>query len=288
MKILGVVTSFYPDINELEKNINSFLSEIEHLIIWENTPKENSQIYKLIEKLNSAKIEVRTTGQNEFLAVPFNLCARFAEENNFTHMLTMDQDSCFFENNLTRFIQHSNEYKDFDKVAIFAPVHFDSRSNNLKPISENKFSKLNYSMTSGNLLSLKCLKEVGAFLDNLFIDWVDEEICIRICKMQFHIVQINNIFMEHFVGNGSGSVRFFGKTKYYDDYAPIRFYYITRNLYILSKMYPAEAQRIKKRWKRQLIKTIKYDNHKKTLKIKYVIQGLYDYLNGVSGPYQRK
>ena len=266
-------------------NIKSYIDNVHKLIIIDNSDVDNSG---LLSELEHSKTIYIANNENRGIATALNQGCNLAIENKAEWVLTMDQDSCFFENNLTRFIQHSNEYKDFDKVAIFAPVHFDSRSNNLKPISENKFSKLNYSMTSGNLLSLKCLKEVGAFLDNLFIDWVDEEICIRICKMQFHIVQINNIFMEHFVGNGSGSVRFFGKTKYYDDYAPIRFYYITRNLYILSKMYPAEAQRIKKRWKRQLIKTIKYDNHKKTLKIKYVIQGLYDYLNGVSGPYQRK
>jgi hypothetical protein len=49
-------------------------------------------------------------------------------------------------------------------------------------------------------------------------------------------------------------------------------------------MYPSEAHRIKKRWKRQLRKMIKYDNHNKALKIKYVIQGLYDYMIGRTGP----
>ncbi len=78
MKILGVISSFYPDIIELERNINSFLPEIDHLILWENTPKEKSYIQQLIERLKSTKVEVRTTGENEYLAVPFNMCPQFA------------------------------------------------------------------------------------------------------------------------------------------------------------------------------------------------------------------
>jgi hypothetical protein len=93
--------------------------------------------------------------------------------------------------------------------------------------------------------------------------------------------------MEHFVGNGTGKMRIFGKIKYYDDYAPIRFYYITRNLFILSKMYPLEAYPLKMRWKRLVRKTVKYDIHNKYSKIKYLIQGWLDYKLGITGPYQR-
>ena len=33
---------------------------VNHLIIWENTPQKDSNIYELIEKLNQEHLEVRT------------------------------------------------------------------------------------------------------------------------------------------------------------------------------------------------------------------------------------
>ena len=92
-KLCAIVTSYYPSLEELEQNIRSYLSDVDKLIIWENTPKDESRIQELADKLNGEKVEVRTTGQNEFLAKPFNICIKWAKENNYTHFLTLDQDS---------------------------------------------------------------------------------------------------------------------------------------------------------------------------------------------------
>ena len=73
MKILGIVTSYYPDLNELKHNINSYINGLDALIIWENTPKEYSQIQTIKEYLNNEKITVWTTGKNEYIAKPFNI-----------------------------------------------------------------------------------------------------------------------------------------------------------------------------------------------------------------------
>ena len=282
-KLYGIVVWYYPTIENVN-NINSYIDCIHKLIIIDNSNIDNSN---LISDFDSSKIIYIAKKENIGMASALNQGCRFAIESGAEWVLTMDQDSCFFENNLSEFIQDANDYLEFDKVAIFAPVHFDTRNNNQKPVLEDKYSKIKYTMTSGNILSLSHLQNFGFFMDKLFIDWIDEEICIRICKLQLQIVQINRIFMEHFVGNGTGKMRIFGKIKYYDDYAPIRFYYITRNLFILSKMYPLEAYPLKMRWKRLVRKTVKYDIHNKYSKIKYLIQGWLDYKLGITGPYQR-
>lgn len=282
-KLYGIVIWYYPSLTNVD-NINSYIDFVHKLIIIDNSGVDNSALLSGFDSLKTIYI---ANNENRGMATALNQGCKLAIENGAEWALTMDQDSSFFENNLSSFIQEVNEYAEFDKVAIFAPVHFDSRNNNQKRIFENKYSKINYTMTSGNILSLENLQKVGFFLEDLFIDWVDEEICIRFCKLKLQIVQINKIFMEHFVGNGRGKTKIFGHTKYFDNYAPIRFYYITRNVFILSKLYPSEAHRLKKRWKRLVRKTIKYDNQNKILKIKYIIHGLFDYKIGATGSYKR-
>ena len=193
MKILGVVTSFYPDIDELERNIKSFLPEIEHLLIWENTPKEKSYINKLIEKLNSNKVEVRTTGQNEYLAVPFNLCAKFAAENNFTHLLTMDQDSCFFDEHFKKYI---SEIKNFtsQNVAAFGP---NSSSRDQK-INDNQ--EVDHIFISGAIYPLELFFELNGFNEELVIDAIDTEYCFKAKEKNYKIIVFRNVNLEHNMG----------------------------------------------------------------------------------------
>lgn len=283
-KLFGIVIWYFPTLENVG-NIHSYLGNIQKLIIIDNSDIDNSG---LLSEFERTKIIYVANKENKGIAAALNQGCKLALENGADWVLTMDQDSFFQENNVSNFIQLANEYEDFEEVAIFTPVHFDSRNNIQKPNFENKYTQLNYTMTSGNLLSIKALQKVGFFLEELFIDWVDEEICLRICKMKLQIVRINTVFLEHFVGNGTRKINFLGFPKYVDDYNPIRFYYITRNVLIICKLYPSEAKRLKKRWNRIVRKTIFYDNIDKFLKIKYIIHGVLDYKFKLTGSYKRK
>jgi glycosyltransferase involved in cell wall biosynthesis len=283
-KLFGIVIWYYPTLENVGK-IKSYIDVVQQLIIIDNSDVDNSG---LLLDFDRSKIIYIPNFDNNGMATALNQGCKLAIDKGAEWVLTMDQDSCFFENNLPDFIQKSNEYTEIEKVAIFCPVHFDSRNRKQKPVFENQYAVINYTMTSGNLLSLNHLKVIGFFQDDLFIDWVDEDICIRISILQLQIVQINSIFLEHFVGNGSGKINFFGVSKHFDDYAPIRFYYITRNVLRLCKKYPSQANRLKKRWKRLVRKTVMYDNKHKLLKIKFILIGLYDYFTGKTGSIEGK
>lgn len=281
--LVGIVVWFYPTLENVS-NINSYISNVLKLIVIDNSDVDNSS---LLSGFDNSKIIYIANKKNTGIAAALNQGCKIGLEIGAEWVLTMDQDSSFLENNLVTFISTANKYNNFDKVAIFAAIHFDSRNNNQKPVFEKLYSEITYTMTSGNLLSIKHLQELGYFLESLFIDWVDEEICLRICKMNLLIVQLNNIFLEHYVGNGTKKIIFFGHPKFIDNYSPIRYYYITRNVLTVSKLYPSHAKRLKKRWKRLLRKTVFYDNANKWLKIKYVLRGLFDYLMNSTGSYKK-
>ena len=282
--LFGIVIWYYPSSENVD-NINSYLDNVHKLIIIDNSDIDNS---KLLSGFENSKIIYIANKGNKGVAAALNQGCKLGIKSGAEWMLTMDQDSFFLEDNLSDFIKYANEYVEFEKVAIFTPIHFDSRNSHQKPVFNTTYSESRYTMTSGNLLSLQSLKNVGFFLEDLFIDWVDEEICLRICKKNLQIVQVNPVFLEHFVGNGMKKVKFFGMSKYIDDYSPIRFYYITRNVLIISKLYPSEAKRLKMRWKRLVRKTLFYDNSAKVLKIKYIIRAIFDYQSDITGPYMKK
>ena len=260
-------------------NVKSYFDEVSVLIIIDNSDVDNSS---LLSDLDQSKTIYLANLENIGLASALNLGCKLALSKGAKWVLTMDQDSSF-ETNLLNYIKLSNEFDEFDSVAIFFPTHFETCQWKVKPIVQTKYTVTNYAITSGNLLSLKYIEQVGFFMDELFIDWVDEEICLRITKLNLKIVRVNAVFLKHLIGNGTKKINFFGKTKFFDDYAPIRYYYITRNLFVLCKLYPSEAKRLKMRWYKQLRKIIFYDNQNKLRKINYLIKGLFHYFIGKTG-----
>jgi len=282
--LVGIVVWYFPD-NKNVSNIHSYLKDLNHLIIIDNSDNDNSH---LVVEFDQSKIRYFPNLQNNGIASALNHGVKYAKECNAEWVLTLDQDSSFLNHDLKQYIKIANEYSELNQVAIFCPTYFDSRSDFHNHILTENYTEINHTMTSGNLLSINMLLKTGYFNENLFIDWVDEELCIRIRLNQLKIIRVNPIILNHFVGKGTHKIKFFGFDKSFDDYEPIRYYYITRNVFYVSKLYPEEAKKIMHRWKRMLRKTIMYDNINKFLKLYYLIRGFADYSLNKSGPFHNK
>jgi len=232
MKIIGVVSAYYPDLIELEKNINSYLPWIDYLIIWENTPKSESNIDLLIQKVNNPKIEVRTTGKNEYLANPFNQCIRWAQTEGYTHVLTMDQDSFFkptyFEQYI-KIIENSTE----DKVAAFGP---NSCHRNEKG---GEIVQVKYIFLSGAIFPIDSFLKLGCFDEKLLIDAIDTEFCLRSIDQKYKVLLLLPIYLDHEMGYRRK--HWTGLTLV--SYSAQRTYYFIRNSLWLWKRFPENYER---------------------------------------------
>jgi rhamnosyltransferase len=92
-------------------------------------------------------------------------------------------------------------------------------------------------MTSGNILNLEIAERVGLFNEELFIDHVDNEFCLRLNKAGFRVLYANS-FLTHELGKYK-SVFIFGKRAGgFLSHSPERLYYFVRNsLYILKRYF---------------------------------------------------
>jgi rhamnosyltransferase len=225
-KLCAVVSSYFPDLEELEENVNSYLPWVDKLIVWENTPKTESNVDELVKRLNNTKIEIITTGQNEYLAGPFNTCVKWAKENGFTHILTMDQDSRFenghFEYYRELITQFSNEL-----IAVFAP-------NSQKYDVGSAVLEKDNVISSGAVMPLEIFDKVGLFNEDFLIYHVDIEFCRRVRSYGFKIIVFTNITLIH----NEGYKRKMGMGLILNNYSAQSTYYIIRNSILLWKLYP--------------------------------------------------
>ena len=232
MKLLGVLSTYYPDLIDLERNIISYLDGLDYLIIWENTPKEKSNIDQIIKIINSSKLEIRSTGKNEFLAKPFNTCVKWAEENGFTHVLTMDQDSYFEKDKFLKFLEFVEENTD-EKIAIFAPI-INSDEN-----KKGKMVECESVITSGSIHTISIFKAVGYYREDLMIHMGDVDFCLKVRRLGAKIVCFPEIVLKHQLGYACT-----GKFGFkINPYTAASTYYIVRNNLILWKDYPDNFSR---------------------------------------------
>ena len=67
MKLLAAIITYYPDATPLRRNIEAILGEVDHLVIWENTPAPK-HIDCRPDWLASTAVTYLGTGENEFIA----------------------------------------------------------------------------------------------------------------------------------------------------------------------------------------------------------------------------
>ena len=215
MKVVGVLIAYNPNIELLEKNINSYMSDLNKLIIVNNSSYSLEKKIKFSEEV-SKKIEIINLFDNMGIAKAQNIGMEKAYNDGADYVLQLDQDSIFEEKGVINLLSSFESLlKNGIKVGILGPS-IDNYSNyNKKTIKEKTikekrmivienryYKKVKEIISSGALISKEAYTKVGGVMEELFIDYVDTEYCWRIKKMGFEVIQDLNVRLFHSIGNG--------------------------------------------------------------------------------------
>lgn len=226
MKLVAVVVTYYPDLNEAIQNIKQYINYIDQLIIWENTPIKDRHLHK-IELLDyDYKITYLGGDSNEGIAYALNRSIEWSTEKGYTHVLTMDQDSsfCNFEH-YKNIVEKSSSEKD---IAIYSP-------NVNKGISfNNDLKEVQFSITSGSIFNLDIFRQIGLFREDYFIDAVDFEFCFRAKRYKILTYIVVNADLNQMFGNLTKTDLGFHS----NNYSAFRTFFIARNYIWMWREYP--------------------------------------------------
>jgi rhamnosyltransferase len=279
-ELYGVVVWYNPTQSELN-NLASYIHELKKLFVVDNSTKNNAAMLDGCSYTNVQYIPLR---QNMGIATALNIACELALKENAKWMLTMDQDSTFEKGGLGRLISEANTFEHRDQVGIFAPrysvvgaLHKPNRA-----VAQFKEEK-EMVMMSGNLLNLSAYVKVGAFRDDFFIDIVDIEFCWRLLRQKYKIITVCNAILRHRLGDGIMVTRFFGVKKFFDDHAPLRKYYLARNLLYMGRLHPQCKKYVRIKLLKQIKKVVLYDYHQKWTKLWYMLKGIRHYQLGIFG-----
>lgn len=282
MKLVGTVILYNPEL-DVSKNIYTYLDQIEKLYVIDNSSTESVFIKE--EFSNNKKVVYIPNLQNVGIATALNKALELAEIDGYDFLLTMDQDS-YFESGSETLEQMLFRINQNENLAIISPIHHYPIGKNQQGKSRTPIDKV-VVMTSGNIVRVNLIKSVGGYKDELFIDYVDHEICLRLNKLGFNVELYDHYKVVHSLGNVNEK-KFLWKKVYPTNYSYIRHYYRTRNrLYVYKtygKNFPKYIRTEKMNFIKDVLKVILFENNK-LKKIKYFILGYIDYKKNKLGKY---
>ena len=230
MNIAGVVILYHPDINQLSENINTYVSGLKQLYIYDNSETQTPGIEAALNQLHPS-IKYHFFSANQGIGQRLNQAVEAAVQSQYDYLLTMDQDSSFKPGDFElykSFIQ-KEDYTNVAQFGVNCQPH-------ITMMNEQPQEALTL-ITSGSILNLSLVKRVGDFNEGLFIDFVDAEFSYRVVQNGFINLMFSTILLNHSLGKlvpGRSLATF--KKSLRIIHSPIRAYYITRNgLYLLFK-----------------------------------------------------
>ena len=263
-------------------NINSYLDDIDLLFAIDNSETINLEIIGLIIK--SPKIQYINNNGNQGVAKALNIAAKQAIERGYEWLLMMDQDSSFNFSGLQKYLHCTKTFPHSD-VALFSPNRFINPDTNVSCSFTEKLTAI----TSGSLLNLHLYTSIGEFDENLFIDEVDHDYCLRAHLNHYKIIEFETIYLHHQIGTQE-AIKRHGKIQLINIHSPLRHYYMTRNcLFIFSKYHNYFPEFTRRRiW--EVIKTLLFAliySKERIQRLQYIFKALGHFLIGRKGKYGR-
>jgi rhamnosyltransferase len=231
---VGAVIVFYHPDDACFKNANKLAARVECVVVDNTegvTPHARSRLLPAVHYLPS--------GNNEGIASAFNRGIEHLRRLRCDKAFLFDQDSAPDEQLLAELPRAMTELAKTDqRVALVGPVYVDDRLGGPTPFVRFAHWRLlrvpaegnapistDFLISSGSCVDLHMWDHIGPLQDELFIDFVDLEWCVRAKRKGFSLYGIPWVHMNHSLGGEP--IRVFGRT--YPSHSATRHYYLFRN-----------------------------------------------------------
>ena len=234
MKYICGIVLFNPELERLKLNISNICQQVSKIVFVDNASSNLSEIRELI--LQYKDIELICNDTNRGIACALNQIFEYALSQGFEWVLTLDQASWVDSYLIVKY--NSVLEKESSEIGVLSPniIDINVDKNNIKTYLGEGVQEIRRCITSGSLTRIECWNRVGKFDELLFIDEVDFDFCERVAKTDYKILQVNDTYINHEIGN-SKIINFLGLKIRVLNHNAFRKYYIARNIMIIGYKY---------------------------------------------------
>lgn len=250
--------TYEPDLDRLHRVVSAVSAQVRGLLLLDNSTSKASQA-AVLELAN------RTTGTsyvglwgNRGLGAAYNQGVDLARAQRADYVLLLDQDSIVAEDMVAHLVAafaeggSSTDVHATHPIAACGPRYVDRLTGRRSVLLGNRglsMGRLEEPATpqaraasamlisSGSLIPLTVLDELGGFDEGFFIDHIDTDFCLRAAAKQMQLWVVAAAGMEHELGHAQQRI-WFGRWHDLPIHDPSRLYYIFRNsLRLMARPY---------------------------------------------------
>ena len=234
----GIVL-YNPDMSRVESSISAIMSQVDRLLLVDNGSDDDVVIRQLAKK--NADIHIIRNDENKGIAYALNQICDYAQSHDCKWAFTLDHDTICPSGIINALLSHSND----EVTGIVCPaVFYEGLNVETKSKTDNDVEDIKACMTSASLTSLKAWKEVGGFNESYFIDYVDNDFCMKLKLKGYSIIRVKSCFINHQLGK-SRSIKMLGNYQTGTSHSPLRCYYMMRNNILFLKEYKSHLPLLK-------------------------------------------
>ena len=241
-RIFAVVVTYEPDGVLLSRLLQALSPQVTGGIVVNN----GHSLPLSDEYLRRVGFAARHLRSNTGVATALNTGFQWAEAQNAEFVITFDQDSEPASDMVSRLLgAYQNLVASGRQVGAVGPQQVDRRTGQradfMAPISwrrrrvmpaAGQTVEVDHLITSGCLVPMAAWKSAGAFLDPLFIDYVDIEWSLRLRHRGWHLCAVGDATLTHSIGDDIK--HWCGRQIPW--HSPLRHYFMFRNGVYLQKL----------------------------------------------------
>jgi rhamnosyltransferase len=296
-KVCAIVVSFFPDMATIRRLFAATVSQVDALVLIDNGTID-AVFDGFCAHVENDSVVVLKQPRNIGLAAAFNCGIAWARENGFSHVLLLDQDSEPAQGMVGALIRAFASLPAGRRIAAVGPRFHDAREDRYAPfvrigfpVSHKIYSTgkdglvdCDFLISSGSMIPLAALDDIGAMEEGLFIDNVDLEWSFRALAKGYALIGVCTTTMHHRLGHSRRRLPFgLGHIVVHD---PIRLYYIMRNRLLLYRLPHTPTVWIAQDVPRVVVKFLLFSVlvRPRLRNIRFMLAGLLNGLLGRRGP----
>ena len=232
--IAAIIVTYNPPPVGLERLLSILIGFVPHILVVDNG-SSGTLTSRLLTYGSS--VELLELGENKGIAYAQNQGIDWAIQKGAKDLIFFDQDSIpapdmvEILHNQLHTMQASGK-----RIACIGPHFIDSRSVVTEnPNTTSAILLVDTLISSGSITSVEAIRAVGKMTDELFIDYVDLDWCLRAKSLGYLSYQSQEAVMYHSLGDDP--IAFLGR--HWPSRSPLRHYYMCRNAIWMYKNSPA-------------------------------------------------
>jgi rhamnosyltransferase len=248
--VAAVLVTYNPDLDALHKSVQSVLSQVSKLYIVDNGSSNYSPAWLAhIKEIAGGEVHLLHQAENLGIGAAHNIGIKSSIDHGAKYILLLDQDSQV-DSKMVRRLRDTyvNLNESGNKVAALGPQYCDEKNGSLSRFVKvgmlgfvqrgfdegANYVEADFIISSGALIPVTALDQIGLMDESLFIDHVDTEWCFRAKSKGFKIFGVSGAVMTHSLGEQRREIWLLRK-RTVSFHKPFRYYYIYRNSVLLCR-----------------------------------------------------